>query len=104
MMIMQPDWVSPATVESVKSTDANKKGNSSVERVRFERYIEGLVIQTLYVGEFKNEAPVIEDMHTYIINNGYQTNGKHHEIYLSDIRKTPAERLQTILRQPIRKV
>jgi hypothetical protein len=103
MMIMQPDWVSPETVESVKATVGKKKANSNVERVRYEKYIEGLVVQKLYFGEYKNEAPVIKDIHTYISFNGYVTNGKHHEIYLSDIRKTPADRLQTILRQPIRR-
>jgi hypothetical protein len=103
MMIMQPDWVSPETVESVKSTVVKKKGNLNVERVRYEKYIEGQAVQTLYIGEYKNEAPVIEDMHTYINNNSCQTSGKHHEIYLSDMRKTPADKLQTILRQPIRK-
>jgi len=34
---------------------------------------------------------------------GYEFNGKHHEIYLSDIRKAAPEKWKTIIRQPIRK-
>jgi hypothetical protein len=104
MMIMQPEWVSVETVERVRSGVVKKKGNSNAERVRFERYIEGSALQTLYIGAYDDEAPVIAEMHNFININGYQTNGKHHEIYLSDVRKIPAEKLQTILRQPIRQV
>jgi hypothetical protein len=104
MMIMQPEWVSPETVERVRIGVVKKKGHSNAERVRFERYIEGLALQTLYIGPYADEAPVIAEMHNFINTNGYQTNGKHHEIYLSDVRKTPPEKLQTILRQPIRQV
>jgi hypothetical protein len=102
MMIMQPEWVTLETVESVRLEVAKKKRFSSLSKVRYERYIEGLAAQTLYIGAYDNEAQVIADMHTFIRNNGYQTNGKHHEVYLSDVRKTSADRLQTILRQPIR--
>ena len=29
-------------------------------------------------------------------------NGPHHEIYLSDVRRTAPEKLRTVLRQPVR--
>jgi hypothetical protein len=102
MMIMQPEWVSKEIVETVRIEVIKKKGNSGLERVKYERYREGLAVQTLYTGAYENEAPVIAEMHAFIKSNGYQINGKHHEVYLSDVRKTTAERLQTILRQPIR--
>ena len=60
-------------------------------------------MQTLYTGAYKDEAATIAEMHQVIKTNGYLTNGKHHEIYLGDPRKTSPERLKTILRQPIRK-
>ncbi len=103
MMIMQPEWVTTETVEGVRSGVAKKKGLTNLGKVRFERYTEGAAVQTIYLGAYENEAPVIADMHAFIRSNGYRTNGKHHEIYLSDFRKTQAERLQTIFRQPIRK-
>ncbi len=104
MMIMQPDWVLAEAVERVRADVIKKKGILFPETVRQERYHEGLAVQTLYTGAYKDEAPVIAEMHAFIKSNGYQTNGKHHEIYLSDARKTPADKLQTILRQPIRQV
>jgi hypothetical protein len=48
------------------------------------------------------EVPVIANMHTFIEEKGYQPNGKHHEICLSDPRKVASEKLKTILRQPIK--
>jgi hypothetical protein len=104
MMIMQPDWVSQEIVERVRIEVVKKKGNSNAERVRYARDNEGFAVQTLYIGAYDDEDPVIAEMHTFINSNGYQPNGKHHEIYLSDLRRTPAERLETILRQPIRQV
>jgi hypothetical protein len=102
MMIMQPEWVGPETVERVRTDQIKKKGNLLLEKVGYQQYSEGLAVQTLYIGAYADEAPVIAEMHSFIKNNAYHTNGKHHEVYLSDVRKTPVEKLQTILRQPIR--
>jgi hypothetical protein len=103
MMIMQPEWITSDWVEKVRQDTRKKKNNSFLSEVRFETFGEGLAIQILYTGAYEKEAPTIAEMHQFIIANGYQTNGKHHEIYLGDPRKTSPERLQTILRQPIRK-
>jgi hypothetical protein len=104
MMIMQPDWVTTEWVEKVRNETSKKKSLPSLPKTRFEMYDEGLVVQILYTGAYDNEAPTIAEMQKFITTNGYVTNGKHHEIYLGDPRKTSPERLQTILRQPIRKV
>jgi len=103
MMIMQPEWVTSELIEKVREVTLRKKKEQLLKDVRFEVIKEGLSVQILYIGAYKNEAPTIAEMHKYIDTNGYQTNGKHHEIYLSDIRKTSADKLKTILRQPIRK-
>jgi hypothetical protein len=103
MMIMQPEWVTDAVVESVREVKFRKKKLPLLKNVRFDIYKEGLSVQILYTGAFKNEAPTIAEMHNFIDTNGYQTYGKHHEIYLSDPRKTSEEKLRTILRQPVRK-
>ena len=103
MMIMQPEWVVSEFVESVREAAYKKKKNSSLMRVRFDAYEEGLAVQILYTGPYEAEAPTISAMHNFMKTNGYQLMGKHHEIYLGDPRKTLAEKLQTILRQPIRK-
>ncbi len=57
--------------------------------------------QVLHVGPFDEEGPTIERLHAFITERGELT-GKHHEIYLSDIRRAAPERWKTILRQPMR--
>ncbi len=103
MMIMQPEWVSNESVEKTRDEVYRKKKLPLLNKVRFESYCEGLSVQTLYIGAYDNEASTIADMHNFIKDNGYEFNGKHHEIYIGDPRKTLPEKLQTILRQPIRK-
>jgi hypothetical protein len=104
MMIMQPEWVTIEWVEKVRQDAKKKKNNASLSEVRFDSLNEGLAVQILYTGAYEEEAPTIAELHKFITSSGYQTNGKHHEIYLGDPRKTSPERLQTILRQPIRKI
>ena len=59
-------------------------------------------MQTLHVGPYDAEAPVLEIMHHQVIPvRGLTMTGKHHEIYLSDSRRTNPTRLKTILRQPV---
>ena len=57
----------------------------------------------MYIGPFADERPTVEKIHSYIKDNGYVFDGltqKHHEVYLSDFRKTAPEKLKTIIRQP----
>jgi hypothetical protein len=104
MMIMQPEWVFNESVERARDEAYRKKKLPMLNNVRFEMCCEGLSIQTLYTGAYDHEATTIAQMHNYIKDNGFEFNGKHHEIYIGDPRKTLPEKLQTILRQPIRKV
>jgi hypothetical protein len=57
----------------------------------------------MHIGPFSEEGPVIEAMHQYALDEGYELRGKHHEIYLSDPRRTAQEKLRTVIRQPIKK-
>jgi hypothetical protein len=103
MMIMQPDWVTNDWVEKIHQEAYKKKKLAYANKVRFESYIEGLSVQFLYMGAYENESSTIANLHQFIRNNGYRLAGKHHEIYLGDPRKTLPEKLQTILRQPVKK-
>jgi len=71
--------------------------------MHLETYNEGLSVQIMHIGPFSEEGPVIEKMHQYALDQGYELQGKHHEIYLSDFRKTAPEKLRTVIRQPIKK-
>jgi hypothetical protein len=103
MMVMQPTWVTPDLVEEARAEAGRKKDLPALSRLRFAPYHEGLSVQILYVGPYQEEGPTIARMHTFAEEQGYTLRGKHHEIYLSDPRRTAPERLRTIIRQPIAK-
>ncbi len=101
-MIMQPDWISAEMVEEAKEAAARKKDLPALPKLRFESFREGLAVQIMHIGSYADEAPTIARMHAFIEENGYQLAGKHHEIYLSDPRRTAPEKLKTVLRQPVK--
>lgn len=55
----------------------------------------------MHTGPYAAEAPTIHLLHAFIAEHGYQLAGKHHEIYLSDPRRSAPERMKTVIRQPI---
>jgi hypothetical protein len=103
MMVMQPDWITAEMVEEARREVAEKKETPRLPELRLEAYREGLSVQIMHVGPYDAEGPTIERMHAFIADSGYEPAGKHHEIYLSDPRRTKPENLKTVLRQPIRK-
>jgi hypothetical protein len=101
MMIAQPDWITADLVEEALAI-ARKKRPPALDLIRFERYTEGRSVQILHVGAYDDEAPTLERLHReFLPANGFIPTGRHHEVYLSDARKTEAARLKTILRQPV---
>ena len=72
-----------------------------LEQVRFEPFAEGLCAQIMHIGPFSAEGPTIQKLHQFIAASGYQRRGKHHEIYLSDIRKADPAKWKTVIRQPM---
>lgn len=101
LMIMQPDIVDAARVADTIRQVAVKKPNPSLDLLRFERFAEGRAAQLMHVGPFSTEPPDIVRLHEFIAAEGLALRGKHHEIYLSDMRKTAPDKLKTILRQPV---
>ncbi len=100
-MIMQPDWIDAEMVAAAKEGVAAKKELPAISKLRFETYAEGLAAQILYIGPYAEEGPTIARLHAFIAEKGGQPAGKHHEIYLSDPRRTAPEKLKTIIRQPM---
>ena len=103
MMIMQPQGVTAEVVEQARAEAGRKKDLPALARMRFAAYHEGLSMQIMYLGAYADEGPTIIRMHEAIATQGYEPNGKHHEIYVGDPRKTAPEKLKTVIRQPIRK-
>ncbi len=105
MMIMQPDWIGRPMLEAAHAQVAKKGEQPALGKLRLETYNEGLCVQILHIGSYEDEAPTLHRMHhEFIPKRGYEMSGKHHEIYLSDPRRTAPEKLKTVLRQPVRKL
>lgn len=102
LLSMVPGWITSEHLDAARAATAGKGRAPARDRVRLERSEEGLSVQTLHVGAYDDEGPVLAVMHDDVISSrGLRMRGKHHEIYLSDPRRTPAHRLSTILRQPV---
>jgi len=100
LMIIQPDLVTADQVAEAIRQLAEKKNPPALGKLRFERFEEGRAAQILHMGPYDQEPATIEKLHDFITQEGSTPTGKHHEIYLSDPRRTRPERLKTILRQP----
>ncbi|MBC9226889.1 hypothetical protein GL325_11165 [Aeromicrobium sp. 636] len=102
MMILAPDWITDYHLDRACSSVAAKGGAPLLDEVRLESLDEGRCVQTLHVGPYDAEGPVLAAMHDeFIPAHGLRMTGRHHEIYLGDPRRTAPERLRTILRQPV---
>lgn len=102
MMILTPDWIDARMFAAVVDRTPASGRPIRLDDVRLAPLSEGRCVQTLHVGPFDAEAEVLARMHRqFIPDNGLRMTGKHHEIYLSDPRRTAPERLRTILRQPV---
>jgi hypothetical protein len=101
MMIMQPDFITHEMIDMAIEEVRRKKKLAMLMKVRFASLSEGTCAQILHIGPFSAEGPTIERLHAFIVDAGYKPNGKHHEIYLSDIRKAAPEKWKTVIRQPM---
>lgn len=101
MMIMQPDFVTPELVDSALAEVRRKKNPVALARVRFAAFQEGRCAQILHIGPFSEEGPSIARLHDFIAGCGSVRTGKHHEIYLSDIRRANPIKWKTVIRQPM---
>lgn len=100
LMVQLPAFVTPEDVEEAKL--AASKRTEAAYRVSFATLDEGACVHILHVGPYSSEPETLEKLDGFIEREGLQRNGLHHEIYLSDSRRSAPERLRTILRQPVR--
>ena len=102
LMVMVPEWLPDDMIAAVIETVGAKKPPPRLDDLRTATLDEGLCVQTLHLGSFDDEAPILARMHDeFIPDHDFRMTGRHHEIYFSDFRKTPPEKLRTILRQPV---
>lgn len=104
--IRLPDFITSKDVAWAVETASQKK-KLDCSRAEFLSMEEGLCVQIMHVGPFDEEAATIARMDAYLAEHGYvndiSNERLHHEIYLSDARKTAPEKWKTVIRHPIRK-
>ena len=107
VMISQPDFITKTMIKNTINEVGEKKDLPALPKLRFEKFKEGLAAQIMHIGPYSEEGSTVEKLHSYIHEKGYQFEGsrpceKHHEIYISDMRRTKPERLKTVIRQPFK--
>lgn len=102
MMIALPEEVAAQDAAIGLATAARKKPQLPVDRIRRLVLTEGRCLQIMHVGSYDDEAPTLARLHHEVMpERGLTWNGRHHEIYLGDPRRTAPEKLRTVLRQPV---
>jgi hypothetical protein len=106
LMIMQPDHIDRETFAEALEHLREKRAKEgypagALERVRLERFTEGLCVQIMHVGPYIDEPRSLEKMAAYAAARNYAFVGLHHEIYLGDPRVAKPENLRTVLRQAV---
>lgn len=107
MLIAQPDWIEEGMVaDAVAAVRAKGDWPSpGLDLLQLRELREGRSVQILHIGSYDDETPTLARLHhEWMPQHGLTFNGDHHEIYLSDARRTAPEKLRTILRQPVRPV
>lgn len=102
LLIMQPEFVTQGKFEEAREAAFKKKANEYINKMRLEKWEEGKSAQILHIGPYSAEEENIRKLHEFIYAQGGKFNGlvqKHHEIYMSDMRRTAPEKLKTIIRQ-----
>ena len=104
MLVRQPDWLTPDVLDRARD-QARARRLPALDRVRSCTLDEGLCVQTLHVGSYDDEAPLLRTLHReHLPQHALAPTGPHHELYLSDPRRTLPDRLRTVLRQPVRRL
>ena len=101
LLLLVPGWLGADEVAAaVEGTRA--KAPPRLDDVRVDVLSEGRCLQTLHVGPFDDEGPVLQRLHHEVLPGaGLSPTGRHHEVYLTDPRRTAPEKQRTILRQPV---
>ena len=106
-VIRLPDFITVRDFEWARET-ATRKKKLDCSKAEFLTVEEGLCVQIMHIGSYDNEPASVALMDQYLAENGYENDlsdaRRHHEIYLSDARKTEPAKLKTIIRHPIKKI
>ena len=105
-MIRLPEFVTQEEFDWAVD-EATRKKKMDFSKAEFFHYEEGLCVQCMHLGSYDDEPETLQQMDEFAAAQGYAVDfsdsRRHHEIYLSDPRKTVPEKCKTVLRHPIRK-
>lgn len=104
LMIMMPDFVEIQIFQKYKDWISQKKENPKIKEIELVTLNEGLCVQMMHIGPFTTEPESLKLIDDFCRFENLTKNGPHHEIYLSDFRKTSPEKLKTILREPVKRL
>ena len=86
--------------------EAGEKKKQDFSKVEFLTIEEGFCVQCMHIGSYDEEPATVAVMDQYLQENGYVNDFSdermHHEVYLSDVRRTVPEKLKTVIRHPIK--
>ena len=102
LLLRIPDFVDEAELEAASAASA-RRGVAGAHRVRRVTLEEGVCAQVLHVGPYAGESDTLATVSVMLDKLGLVRHGSHHELYLTDPRRTPPERTRTILRHPVRR-
>jgi len=102
LLIRTPDFIGQQDLDRAKAVLLKRGKGQEVMRVQLETIDEGTCVQMLHVGPYEREGETVAVMRQFAESRHYAFDGRHHEIYLSDPRRVPPERLKTILREPVK--
>lgn len=101
LLIRVPEFITKKHLAEAVARLLERKKDEVVSQVTLETLDEGKCVQVLHVGPYTAEQTTIARMRAFAKQHGLSFKGRHHEIYLSDPRRIEAEKLRTILRQPV---
>jgi hypothetical protein len=101
LMVRVPEFVSVEDLETAREELQGRGKTGDFDSVGLESLDEGVCVQALHVGPYETESETLRKMDELVQREGLMYRGLHHEIYLSDPRRVPTERIRTILRHPV---
>ncbi|MEI8229946.1 MAG: GyrI-like domain-containing protein [Candidatus Peregrinibacteria bacterium] len=103
LMMLVPPFIPSETIKEAMEQASVKKPSLPITEIRCEEFTEGEAVQMMHIGPYSTEPETVRKLVEFAEQKGCRFTGKHHEVYLSDPRRTQGEKLRTILRYPLRK-
>ena len=101
LLIRIPDFITAQELDDAIETVVRKKKDPLPTQITIEELTEGRCVQMLHTGPYAEEKNAVSKMEEMVKREGLHFHGPHHEIYLSDPNRVPAQRLRTIVRHPV---